>query len=38
MGKPGMWEAVRNNFTGVFIAYGHNIANIVLLQLSLDKL
>ena len=27
--KPGMWEAVRNNFTGVFIAYGHNIANIV---------
>ena len=32
-----MWEAVRNNFNGVFIAYGHNIANIVLLQLWLDK-
>ena len=27
-GKPALWEAVRNNFTGVFIAYGHNIANI----------
>ena len=22
-----MWEAVRNNCTGAFIAYGHNIAN-----------
>ena len=33
-----MCEAVRNNFTGVFItyAYGHNIANIVFLQLWLD--
>ena len=26
-----MWEAVRNNFTGVFITYGQNIANIVFL-------
>ena len=24
-----MCEAVRDNFTGVFIAYGHNIASII---------